>query len=467
MEFTKEPKIKIQLENNSCKISYDNITDDNDYNECLNKNININSNLQTDQSTSTKKYNYPTNFDDSEISLTVSHTSKNENSKNISLLEITDKSVFFADNSKNYPILNKMPENKENFKNFKDKKIKTEQLNVESFKMEKDHFTIEHKTINKENNRNNLINKILHNFHTTNNQKKCQLFSKKITKQIKLKLNLNINQMNLRKKNIYKNDIINKNALHLNNIINNNKNLYSENKINTSNKSHISLPSYSSAYNNSQCSYYSGTQRNTEKHFFDRNLSNSGFQKIFNINKLRKTIFLNQGIFLNTDNSNTNISNSVSNTNINSTGKTSRKSSEILLEATTKKLFSYLNSGTKNNCSSNNKRVQTENKVFKNKTNMKKNLNSFVNSCNNNIVQNKKSNINIIAMKNGAKMGNNKEYRKKANMGIKKDIIKYMFKLYGEEFIKNGKQKLKYCKSNSSNWKRIKKLKNILGNSNK
>ena len=64
-------------------------------------------------------------------------------------------------------------------------------------------------------------------------------------------------------------------------------------------------------------------------------------------------------------------------------------------------------------------------------------------------------------------MGNNKEYRKKANMGIKKDIIKYMFKLYGEEFIKNGKQKLKYCKSNSSNWKRIKKLKNILGNSNK
>ena len=487
MEYPKETKIKIQIENNDCKISYDNITDNNDNNdnidnndnnennenndncEYINKNIHINSNLKTDQSNSTKKYNYPTNFDDNEISLTISHTSKNENSKNISLLEITDKSVFFADssNNKNYPALNTTLENKEKCNNFKNKKIKIEKLNPSFLKVEKNLFPIYRKTINTENNKNSLINKILHNYHSKNNPKKSQLFSKKITKQIKLKLNVYKNQTILKKKNLCKKDINNKNSFHLNSIINNSQNLYSENKLNITNKSHISLPSNSSSMcNNSRYSYFSGTQRNTEKPFFDNNLSNCNLQKIYNINRLKRCIFLNQRRFLNTDNSNTNISNSISNTNISSTCKTSRKSSDIFLETTAKKLFNYLNSSEKNNFSTI-KKIRTENKLYKKKTIIKKNLSGSRISYSKNVIKNKKPNVCVVASKNGIKMENIKKYRKKTSIGNKNNIIKSTLKLHGEKSSDNLKRKLKYCKSNSLNWDGMKNLKNILGSSNK
>ena len=117
MEYSQEEKIKIQIENNNCIIS-------------TLKSSKTNSNTSTNKNTkasSLKKVskNLLTNLDN-EVSFSISNSSNDDlpnNNKDISMLEITDKSIFFSDmNLNNGSMLNKTPETK--IKSGKDKKIR-------------------------------------------------------------------------------------------------------------------------------------------------------------------------------------------------------------------------------------------------------------------------------------------------------------------------------------------------------
>jgi hypothetical protein len=117
MEYSQEEKIKIQIENNNCIISTL---------KSSKTNSNISTNKDTKASSIKKVSKNLLNNLDNELSLSISKSSDDNlpnNKKDISMLEITDKSIFFSDmNMNNGSILKKTPETK--IKNGKEKKLK-------------------------------------------------------------------------------------------------------------------------------------------------------------------------------------------------------------------------------------------------------------------------------------------------------------------------------------------------------
>ena len=115
MDFSQEEKIKIQIENNNCIISNLN---------CNKTNSNNSTNTNTKTSSLKKIQKNLSNELDNELSLSISETSENDCSKNkndISMLEITDKSIFNSE-AKNGSMIKKTPETKKKY--VKEKKIK-------------------------------------------------------------------------------------------------------------------------------------------------------------------------------------------------------------------------------------------------------------------------------------------------------------------------------------------------------
>ena len=196
MEYSQEEKIKIQIENNNCIIS-------------TLKSSKTNSNTSTNKNTkasSLKKVskNLLTNLDN-EVSFSISNSSNDDlpnNNKDISMLEITDKSIFFSDmNLNNGSMLNKTPETK--IKSGKDKKIRkmkeavVRKLNFERSKNNNLKF--------KKENKYPLLKKIILDYQHLYKPKekiKCNFIKKRITK--KIKMNLNFKEINFHKQNSFK-----------------------------------------------------------------------------------------------------------------------------------------------------------------------------------------------------------------------------------------------------------------------
>ena len=196
MEYSQEEKIKIQIENNNCIIS-------------TLKSSKTNSNTSTNKNTkasSLKKVskNLLTNLDN-EVSFSISNSSNDDlpnNNKDISMLEITDKSIFFSDmNLNNGSMLNKTPETK--IKSGKDKKIRkmkeavVRKLNFERSKNNNLKF--------KKENKYPLLKKIILDYQHLYKPKekiKCNFIRKRITK--KIKMNLNFKEINFHKQNSFK-----------------------------------------------------------------------------------------------------------------------------------------------------------------------------------------------------------------------------------------------------------------------
>ena len=196
MEYSQEEKIKIQIENNNCIISTL---------KSSKTNSNISTNKDTKASSIKKVSKNLLNNLDNELSLSISKSSDDNlpnNKKDISMLEITDKSIFFSDmNMNNGSILKKTPETK--IKNGKEKKIKkmkeavARKLNFNSSKINKLRVKNENKYP--------LLNKIILDYQQLNKPKerlKCNFITKRITK--KIKMNLNFKEINLHKNNSFK-----------------------------------------------------------------------------------------------------------------------------------------------------------------------------------------------------------------------------------------------------------------------
>ena len=196
MEYSQEEKIKIQIENNNCIIS-------------TLKSSKTNSNTSTNKNTkasSLKKVskNLLTNLDN-EVSFSISNSSNDDlpnNNKDISMLEITDKSIFFSDmNLNNGSMLNKTPETK--IKSGKDKKIrKMKEAVVRKLNFERSKNN--NLKIKKEN-KYPLLKKIILDYQHLYKPKekiKCNFIRKRITK--KIKMNLNFKEINFHKQNSFK-----------------------------------------------------------------------------------------------------------------------------------------------------------------------------------------------------------------------------------------------------------------------
>jgi hypothetical protein len=196
MEYSQEEKIKIQIENNNCIIS-------------TLKSSKTNSNTSTNKNTkasSLKKVskNLLTNLDN-EVSFSISNSSNDDlpnNNKDISMLEITDKSIFFSDmNLNNGSMLNKTPETK--IKSGKDKKIrKMKEAVVRKLNFERSKNN--NLKIKKEN-KYPLLKKIILDYQHLYKPKekiKCNFIKKRITK--KIKMNLNFKEINFHKQNSFK-----------------------------------------------------------------------------------------------------------------------------------------------------------------------------------------------------------------------------------------------------------------------
>ena len=196
MEYSQEEKIKIQIENNNCIISTL---------KSSKTNSNISTNKNTKASSIKKVSKNLLNNLDNELSLSISKSSDDNlpnNKKDISMLEITDKSIFFSDmNMNNGSILKKTPETK--IKNAKEKKIKkmkeavARKLNFDSSK--NNNLRI------KNENKYPLLNKIILDYQQLYKPKeklKCNFITKRITK--KIKMNLNFKEINFHKNNSFK-----------------------------------------------------------------------------------------------------------------------------------------------------------------------------------------------------------------------------------------------------------------------
>ena len=196
MEYSQEEKIKIQIENNNCIISTL---------KSSKTNSNISTNKDTKASSIKKVSKNLLNNLDNELSLSISKSSDDNlpnNKKDISMLEITDKSIFFSDmNMNNGSLLNKTPETK--IKNGIEKKIKkmkeavARKLNFNSSKNNNVRVKNENKYP--------LINKIILDYQQLYKPKeklKCNFITKRITK--KIKMNLNFKEINLHKNNSFR-----------------------------------------------------------------------------------------------------------------------------------------------------------------------------------------------------------------------------------------------------------------------
>ena len=198
MDYSQEEKIKIQIENNNCIISTLKSSK-------TNSNISTNKNTNTKTSSLKKVSKNLSNNLENELSLSISKSSDDglpKNNKDISMLEITDKSIFFSDmNMNNASILKKTPETK--VKTGKEKKIKkmkeavARKLNFERSK--NNNLRV------KNENKYPLLNKIILDYQQLNKPKekiKCNFITKRITK--KIKMNLNFKEITFHKNNSFK-----------------------------------------------------------------------------------------------------------------------------------------------------------------------------------------------------------------------------------------------------------------------
>lgn len=425
MEYPKDAKIKLKLENNNLKIF-------------INENHKTNTRIKPEKSTSfISKIKNNTNKIDEELSLTISNTSKNENTKNnnnsASLLEITDKSVFFSEmTNKNYSLINNNNANKEledneKSKNSKNKKIEIRKLNLDTIKTEAQRLTNIPKAKNEI--KLPLINRIISNYSKQSKEatkKFSKISSKKITKAIKLKISINSNLISMRKNSLNANG----NKSHVIKY----KNFHTNKKLQTS------IPSNSSP----QISQYSlnSTQKNT-KYQFNKYINNFDLHSLLlNKKKQRKKPLL-----------------SIRRHSYNKINNSYNKNMEII----TNKLFTGLG---KHNHST----IKTENIMHKNltmpydikkfaqkKINMKKIINK---NSSNSIQNNSKRNSNNKNSSKGFevfcenKNETLKTYSHKSNSKVsmyKNNLLSFMCKLY-EEDIKTPViyKNRKFSKSNSS-----------------
>ena len=284
MEYSKEGKIKIQIDNNNCIISGF-------------KTYKTNSNISTNNNTKTssiKKFqkNFQNNLDN-EISLTISKSQDNDNYNNnnnndLSMIEITEKSIFNSEFN-NGSFNNKSPETKKKNKEKRIKKMKEAVIRKLNFDLPNNNNLITNISKNKKKQEKNyrLINKII-----LDSQQKP--IDKKITK--KIKINLNFKEINLHKNNSFKrnnnnlkeenitiNNIINKNNIILlkkkkylsfNNIFNSSKRNNNIN-INLNSKENIKLNSSKNSFKNQKNGkrikkQLSMTLNNKEKYIIDK-----------------------------------------------------------------------------------------------------------------------------------------------------------------------------------------------------
>lgn len=196
MEYSQEEKIKIQIENNNCIISTlkSNKT-----------NSNISTNKNTKASSLKKVSKNLSNNLDNELSLSISKSSDDDlpnNNKDISMLEITDKSIFFSDmNMNNGSLLKKTPEAK--VKSGREKKIKK----LKEAVARKLNFDLSKNNNMRVKNENKypLLNKIILDYQQLYKPKekiKCNFIRKRITK--KIKMNLNFKEITLHKISSFK-----------------------------------------------------------------------------------------------------------------------------------------------------------------------------------------------------------------------------------------------------------------------
>ena len=134
MEYSQEEKIKIQIDNNNCIISGFNTYK-------TNSNISTNNNTKT---SSIKKFqkNLQNNLDN-EISLSISKSQDNDNYNNndLSMIEITEKSIFNSEFNNNGSFNNKSQETKKKNKEKKLKKVKEGIIKKLNFDLPNNNYT--------------------------------------------------------------------------------------------------------------------------------------------------------------------------------------------------------------------------------------------------------------------------------------------------------------------------------------
>ena len=241
MEYSKESKIKIQIDNNNCIISGFNTYK-------TNSNISTNNNTKT---SSIKKFqkNLQNNLDnENSLSISKSTDNNNYNNNDLSMIEITEKSIFSSEFN-NGSFYNKSPETKKKNKEKRIKKMKEAVIRKLNFDLPSNNNINTSKNKKKQENKYPLLNKIILDTQQKPPDKKLKnnVITKKITK--KIKINLNFKEINLRKNNSFKknnndskekcntiNNITNKNNIIL---LNKNKNISFHNIFNSSNKNNI------------------------------------------------------------------------------------------------------------------------------------------------------------------------------------------------------------------------------------
>lgn len=190
MEFSREEKIKIKIDNNNCIISGI---------KTSKTNSNISSNVKT-KSSSLKKFQKIHNNLYNEISLSISNSIEKENNNNdLSMLEITEKSIFSSEIKNGSINNNKESEKKKEKKLKKIKDLVGRKLNFDLVKNNKKNINDFSQIKNKKINKSHLLNKIILDYSHKPMEKKIHYnpIKRRITKTIKM--NLNFKEINLRK----------------------------------------------------------------------------------------------------------------------------------------------------------------------------------------------------------------------------------------------------------------------------
>lgn len=280
MQYSKEQKIKIQIENNNCIISGFNTYK-------TNSNISTNNNTKT---SSIKKFqkNLQNNLEN-DISLSISKSQDNENYNNndLSMIEITEKSLFNSEFN-NGSFNNKTPETKKKNKEKKIKKMKEAVIRKLNFDLPNKNYINSSKTKKIQENKYPLLNKIIFNSHKKPAEKKTinNIITKKITK--KIKMNLNFKEINLHN-SFKRNNNSKEHCNTINDINNKNKNISFNMNINLNSKENIKKNSTkNSLKKQKKLKKQISLTLNTKEKLIKDNNHNS-----INLNKKNKNIMFN------------------------------------------------------------------------------------------------------------------------------------------------------------------------------
>ena len=196
MEFSREEKIKIQIDNNNCIISGI---------KTSKTNSNISTNTKTKASSLKKFQKNMHNNLYNEISLSISNSlEKDANNNDLSMMEITEKSIFSSEMKNGSFNNNKGSEKKKEKKIRKIKDIVGRKLIFDFVKSNKNYMSNISKIKNKRLNKSHLLNKIILDYNHKPLEKKMHnnLITRRITK--KIKINLNFKEINLRKNHSFR-----------------------------------------------------------------------------------------------------------------------------------------------------------------------------------------------------------------------------------------------------------------------